>query len=163
MKKFAFLALTVLCGYLALSQNIEQELISNSGDSYKNQNYQLDWSLGEVVTETYISEGIVVTQGFHQSTLIISSVQDFSDFAGNISVYPNPTSDFLTLEYKDKKLAQEAKVEVNVTDINGNLVINQKINEESSKIIFSELHSGIYFVSITENGQITKTFKIIKK
>ena len=75
MKKYLFF----LCGILlslnivmlsideAYSQILERQVISSSGGEYSNTNLNLNFTLGEAVTETFQNSGLILTQGFQQS------------------------------------------------------------------------------------------------
>ena len=41
-------------------------VISSSGDSYSNGGVIMDYTLGEIVVETYANSTTILTQGFHQ-------------------------------------------------------------------------------------------------
>lgn len=75
----------------------------------------------------------------------------------NVSVFPNPVSDFLFLENANKS----ADLIVSVLNMNGQVLINRKIGGGKSMIDMSKLSKGIYFVKI--NGdQSTLVKRIIK-
>lgn len=52
------------------SQNANVELISSSGDSYQNGTLKIEWSLGEVVTELFTCDSLILTQGFQQGVFL---------------------------------------------------------------------------------------------
>ena len=94
------LFLTVGLGFALLGANAQTaspELVSSSGDSFNNTSYQLDWSIGECITQTQSADDYVITQGFHQNSYVVTSVEDLrADIY--MSVYPNPTTDFISLK-----------------------------------------------------------------
>ena len=47
-------------------------------------------------------------------------------------------------------------------DINGKLILQNKIRNMQTKISFAELAKASYFIEVLTNNQKTKTFKIIK-
>jgi len=47
-------------------------------------------------------------------------------------------------------------------DIQGKILMTLKINDHQTKINFAEIPAGNYFMSVSENNTILKTFKIIK-
>jgi hypothetical protein len=91
-------------------------------------------------------------QAFCQTIL---SVNDKFEENLNLIIYPNPTNGTLTI---DTKISFE-KIKVSIYTIMG-----QKIFSSQNQIAvdFSELPTGIYFVSINIDGK-TKTERIIKK
>lgn len=75
-----------------------------------------------------------------------------------IQISPNPVNDKLTIQNSDSK-----KLNVQITDTNGKLLFNQKINSDKTEINFSNYPKGIYFVTFESEGKIIKNEKIIKK
>ncbi|WP_309641060.1 T9SS-dependent choice-of-anchor J family protein [Flavobacterium sp.] len=76
-------------------------------------------------------------------------------FKSNFSVFPNPTSNVLNITNN----SDSAINNIQVTDINGRIVKEVKIN--TNQINISELNAGVYLLKIsTDNG--TGTTKIVK-
>lgn len=74
-----------------------------------------------------------------------------------ISYYPNPVTNVLHLDSKEKIS------EVNVYDLTGKKVLNKNsLKNNDNKLDFSGLVRGVYVVKVKLNGG-TKTFQIIKK
>ncbi len=90
----------------------------------------------------------------------IIDTNDSTEFANNvISIYPNPTSDYFTVEFQEKSNVES----IQVFDVKGyrelNFILNKEIVEY--KIDFRELQRGTYFIEIiTSSGVFHK--KIIK-
>lgn len=51
------------CGF-CYSQNLSPELISTAGNTYINNIAVIDYSIGEIVVETF-QDNAILTQGFH--------------------------------------------------------------------------------------------------
>ena len=84
------------------------------------------------------------------------SSEDFEN--ESVSVYPNPTSDFIEISTSIK-----TEFDVQVYDMNGKMIMNID-NLNNNKIDLSELSSGIYFVKLQgENQRHYITKRIIKK
>lgn len=78
------------------------------------------------------------------------------DLADGFKVYPNPTTNWLNIEFTSDINA------VSVFNLLGQQVIYKKINTTNTQIDMSELNAGTYLVKIdTENG--SKTLKVVKK
>lgn len=89
MKKFivamVYLCLQVSAGY---SQRLSQEVYSSAGGFLLSKNYQISWTIGEVIIDSYFSTNNILTQGFHQpsdlSTIVNEdSVDFFNGFSPN--------------------------------------------------------------------------------
>lgn len=157
MRKLIFILIALAMANIAASQTANPKLNTSSGDSFTNDTYQLDWSVGEIVTSTHSAGDLVLTQGFHQGNYISTLVDDlFPDM--QIAVFPNPTSDILNLAGFENRTG----LTYTVTDMNGNLLQNQTISSDTEEIDFSSFSNGIYFISVSRNNQSFKTFKIIK-
>ncbi len=78
-----------------------------------------------------------------------------NNIAANISIYPNPVSNILTINaMKNTTLI--------ISDVNGKIVYTQKLNTETNQINVSEFTKGIYFVQL-RNGNEVVTHRIIVK
>jgi hypothetical protein len=76
-------------------------------------------------------------------------------FANQVSIYPNPTSDILNIDNK----SQDAITNVSVYSIKGDLVKNLKSN--FSLFSVSDLQNGVYFVKIEMNKTVLN-YKFVK-
>ncbi|OPZ95212.1 MAG: hypothetical protein BWY70_02050 [Bacteroidetes bacterium ADurb.Bin408] len=74
-----------------------------------------------------------------------------------VNMYPNPTSDFLTIDVDLIKTFKSLTVEIR--DIFGRLLIEENITKKTSTIDISAISSGYYFLSIKwPESYITKSF-----
>ena len=155
------LFLTVGLGIALLSasaQTASPELVSSSGDSFNNTSYQLDWSIGECITATHSAGDYVITQGFHQNSYVVTSVEDLRTDI-QMSVYPNPTSDFISLKVESSKAED---MQYTITDFSGRVLQTANFVEDIEQINFTNYAVGTYFITVLENNQLIKSFKIIK-
>ena len=159
MKKNILIIVGILLTSLAFSQKASPDLISSSGDCFKNATYQLDWSIGESVITTNTSGIYILTQGFHQDSYTITT--KIEKIAGiEISIFPNPTTDILSLKIDNSELENS---EYFLTNISGKVLQSSKITNNIEKLDFTSYASGIYFLSLKHENQVIKSFKIIKK
>lgn len=76
------------------------------------------------------------------------------------SIYPNPTSASLNVDFKGIQIGSDLKIIL--TDAYGRLVIEKLCTVEGNySLELSELISGVYFVTIISNHQ-KNTYKIVK-
>ncbi len=154
------LFLTVSLGVALFSVNAQTaspELVSSAGESFNNTSYQLDWSIGEGITATHSAGDYVITQGLHQGSYVITSVEDLA-LDINISVYPNPTTDLINLT----SFQNLTGLAVIVTNINGKILQQTEVINKVEQLNFSDYENGIYFLTIKQKNQLIKSFKIIK-
>ena len=137
------LLLILLClPILGFGQVTSPSVVSSSGDSYSNGNVIMDYTLGEIVVETHTNSTTILTQGFHQGVLKVNTSVENIDI--KTKVYPNPTTNFLIVE-----LEKNVNADILVYDINGKLVIKDRLNNEQQKQLdFSFLKQGNYLLHI---------------
>jgi len=140
MKK---LLLILLClPFIGFGQVTSPSVVSSSGDSYNSSNVKMDYTLGEVVVETHTNGSTILTQGFHQEILKITTEVVNLDI--KTKIYPNPTTSILIVE-----LEKNVNADIMVYDVNGKLVIKDRLNNEQQKQLdFSFLKQGNYLLHI---------------
>jgi len=102
-----------------------------------------------------------VSQGVQQSfELFTLSNPQLTTINLDAVVYPNPSSDYIMLNIIDNELTGLSYV---LTDIQGKVVSNEKINSIHTQLSLERLSVGTYVLKINQNNSELKTFKIIKK
>ncbi len=162
MQKLILIIIGLFLMNLARSQTASPELISSSGNNYSTPVYQLNWSLGEIVIATQNGGNYLLTQGFQQDNYVITEVKEIDDIGIRVSVYPNPTTDIITLNLSNATFSNH-KMWVTITDMNGSTLIHEQIKEQSMLLNFLKFSTGIYSLTINQETQVIKRFKIIKK
>lgn len=82
---------------------------------------------------------------------------DETDKNANLTYYPNPVKDLLTIT-SDEKL-----VNVVIYNMVGQKIVENKLNDSTVKVEVGNLTSGTYVVEAFTSGGKVKRFKIIKK
>lgn len=97
-----------------------------------------DFSILDIHTRDSISQSSIFTVSSDRttSTEVIKTIH-------NISIYPNPTSDYLIIESKD--LVGEY---VQIFDVNGRVMMEFQQQETINKVNLTDLSAGTYFVKI---------------
>lgn len=155
------LTLTLSIVVMALSlhaQSSERYVISSSGGEMSSNQYSIDYTLGETVISTVQSSNYMLTQGFHQPISIKTSVPE--ETSGEISLYPNPTSDQVFLDLPENL----NEVNVFLFTLNGQKVLSKSHLSDESNINLSGLASGTYIISIInpKNQSVEERIKIQK-
>ena len=99
------------------------------------------------------------------SVVEVDLTRVFHKYFKDVSIFPNPTSGQLTLEYS--RLNSD-NVEMNVYDLSGNLLMKKPIIRgvnQRIEIDISGFESGIYFINFTDMELLENiaTLKVIKK
>lgn len=77
----------------------------------------------------------------------------------NLSLYPNPVSNQLTIEFKRYK---QQVIQMEIFDLNGRMIRQSQLLQNTTRINMEELKKGVYFVKL-QYGQIVETHKIFVK
>ena len=116
-------------------------VITNSGGTFSNSSIIMDFSIGELAVQT-LQNNEILTQGFHQGDLKVTTA--LINLGIKTKIYPNPTTNFIIVE-----LEKNVNADIKVYDINGKIVIEDKINDENEKQLdFSFLKQGNYLLNI---------------
>jgi hypothetical protein len=79
-----------------------------------------------------------------------------------LNVYPNPTSNYITINYTENGIFNLEDLTFSVFDITGKQVIKTSINSVNNKIDLTNLTNGTYFLKVSGND-FSATQKIIKQ
>jgi hypothetical protein len=157
-KIFLFTYLFVSFSNLLFSQDSQLETISVCGNSNQIGEYDISWSLGQVVIESYMANDLVVTQGIHQPFVIITHILQDSKNDLEIKAYPNPAHEFIIVELK-----KETKLSFIISSSNGKIVFNGDLLNKVNKIELKQIPPGSYILKIsgTESNAFN-SYNIIK-
>jgi hypothetical protein len=137
-----------------------QQIISTTGKCQENTSGSLSWTFGECLIDTYNGSNGVLTQGFQQSRIVITDMPELPGNTLEISAYPNPAQDMITL----KILAgQDQEYRCQLYNLNGKLLAEQKLVGNEIKISFMNLPSGTYLLKLFDEDQVLKILKINKQ
>ncbi len=124
-------------GYLKLVDVSDAEVIASTPISNDNYFYELQVDNMPFALDAYN---------------LSSSHQDYESTLENITIYPNPSSDFIYLN-------SNVELQAAVFDITGKLIINEYF---TAKLDVSFLKKGTYILNLTD-GINTTSHKIIKE
>lgn len=132
---------------IALDANYEKSLndISvNSTLQYHGEDFQVPVVLSNFQTEVF-------TEG--SATLGVKKIE-----ATDFSISPNPSTGRVNMMFG----TEHKSAIIIVSDVTGRKVLEQEVNISGSNEIIIQ-HSGIYMVSLLENGRVVNTQKLIVK
>ena len=158
MKNNTLLILSFLFSFSMKAQTSHQVLSATGGDA-TGTGGSVAYSVGQIVYTTSTGTTGSVAQGVEQAYEIYSVGIKETTLNISLSVFPNPTSDFLTLKVQDYN--NEA-LSYNLLDEQGKLVLNEQIITQDTQVAMSTLARGAYFINIVQTNKKIQTFKIIK-
>ena len=160
MRRLIILLFLLLNSVYAQNEIINSPfLIASSGDTWMQDNYILCFSVGELVIDTKIQDGIILTQGFHQEenyqiTAINETLNNYV-----INMYPNPTSGILNIQSNEAIYA-----DIEIKDIRGGIIksISKTLLHNNYYIDLSSFSSGVYFLEVLFSSSKKQVYKIQK-
>lgn len=163
MKKNKRLSLVTIASFiLSMSNCFAQESVNSSGGVLSGTNGSISYSVGQIVYTTNTGTNGSVAQGVQQPyeiSEILSSI-DFSELIKDLKVFPNPSTDVLTLNMTN---LSDLKLDYEIVDMSGKVLKAERNIGNETNIIVSGFPASIYFLRITNQNKEVKTFKIIKK
>ena len=131
--------------------------------------YSYSWNTGETTSSISISPTLTTvftvtgidtnscsnSFAFTQEVSMCAGIESFNSTNNDILVYPNPTKAMVTVA-----LNSSAKAEI--IDVLGKVIFSQDLNTGKNTIDLSDFNTGVYFLSLDNNGSHYTT-KIIKE
>lgn len=163
-KKLLMFVMLCLSSYTMFSQSFDRSVLASDGAVSSVGSVTLDWTLGELATTTLVTENGMLTQGFHQPQLSVSTLLSYENLETfyQVQVMPNPVSSIL---YVNVISDREEPLIVNLLDLNGKVLKKEKIDFPFDPLQFdmTRYPSGLYVIRvITENHQPVGLFKVNK-
>lgn len=150
----------VLCGKYR-AQSITPDVLATAGDFYSNASGSVSWTMGEPMGETYSSTNNILTQGFQQPWDFGTDVS--APTPVNADAYPNPTSDFVTIQFGS---GSNGAYMIEVYNTLGQQVSTSQYAATPSAqatVSLRDFADGIYFITVRKvDGTESSTFKITK-
>jgi hypothetical protein len=112
------------------------------------------------VIETISGSNHILTQGMHQTKLLVTAISEMELHGLEVKVFPNPTGRFLKLE-----IIQTGNEQFfyEISDITGRKSVHKEMQANTEEIDMDSFVSGIYLLNVvSQNHKNVKVFKIIK-
>ena len=121
----------------------------------------VSYTVGEIAIQTTETSSGTASEGVQQAYEISSTVgvTEYDEITLEVEAYPNPTTDYLTLDVKDFSLTELDYV---LYDMTGKVLITRKINQSNTIIEMMDFPEAMYFLKVSNGKSVMKTFKIIK-
>lgn len=149
--------LAFLCIIPCVSFSQVLQLISSGGTFFENNDFSVCWSIGEPICETSFATGSTLTQGFQQSRLFSTSIDNKEHIAFDVKLFPNPAYDDISMFFSVLK-----PYSVELYSLLGVKVFSGVVDNLSFFINLEDLSSGSYFLLIYENDNVIYKNRIVK-
>ena len=136
-----------------------QEVVSTAGSYGETTSGSLSWTVGEPVIETITDGTNTLTQGFQQSKLTVTAINNLKVPGIELSVYPNPTNSFLSIEVKTDK---QIDLLLSLFDLNGRLILQKKMAGNKQTINMQNYKPATYILKVSEGNKKIRTYQIVK-
>jgi hypothetical protein len=147
-------------------QELTISVLGSAGDFKLISDYSLSWTLGEVVTETFYSDEVNLTNGFQQPDLPSGTGLSDHTLDWQVSIYPNPVKNDLIIKFHG--LQDDIVIYVTLIDIMGRTIKVDEIRNMPVSFDFilnmEALDRGIYILRVySTDFRMQKLFKIEKQ
>jgi len=158
MKNLINYLLLILLPLSLSAQNPElsPEVVASAGDSFSSNNLLIEWTLGEIMTESF-EGGLIWNQGFQQPIGNITSIENPFSKLGKIKVYPNPASNSLFIEKENT-----GELTLSLRDIQGRILLESQSTQLLDQVDISALPPGFYILSMRDENQASLNIRIQK-
>jgi hypothetical protein len=151
-----FFTALLLYPSFASGQSLSSSVVSSAGETFTGGTHSIDFTLGELSTESYQKQTDFLTQGFLQETEGSTAVEERQINNVQLEIYPNLVSQRLNLICRGE--LKHAHCEI--TGIMGETVLNIPVEQSTHTIDVGILKAGLYLLKIRFSDQsiVIKTF-----
>jgi len=154
-KKKTAIIFFLLLGLLRAEAQVAE---AASGGEATGSNGSVSYSVGQIFYTAATGADGSISSGVQQAYEISSTLGiGYETISLDLSVYPNPTADILTL-----KVEETSQLTYRLYNVQGILIDENKVNGYTTAIDLEAQPSATYFLTVLKNNEKVKTFKIIK-
>jgi hypothetical protein len=162
-KQIRIIWILFLC--LGFSVLHAQEAIPAGGGNASGSGGSVSYSVGQAAYSTNTGANGSVAQGAQQpyEIFIVTGLEDAIGIEPYLSVYPNPTTDILTLKVDLSTKLNIQSMSYQLFDLNGKLIENKNLTGNETSIDMKNRVPASYFLKVIDKNKEVIIFKIIKK
>lgn len=155
------LIIAFLVPAVAATAQQKLEVISSAGGYNVATGISISWTLGETIIPNFTAPdgSISLAHGFQQK-LVITRVEELIEEPVTVTVYPNPASDYVKIEF-DQPV--DAGIRLSLIDFRGKVINADVIG--TGTIIYElnmqTLSSGIYYIRL-QKGKFVNVYRVVK-
>lgn len=141
-----------------------QETISAGGSNASGSGGSVSNSFGQIFFNTNTGTNGIVTQGVQQplEISIVTETEDVKEISLNCTTYPNPAIDYVTLKIEASALLNAVSSNFQLYDVSGKILKSKNVSGNETTISMNDLIPATYFLKVSINNKVVKTFKISK-
>jgi hypothetical protein len=151
------LCLLLLC--FGVNALFGQEAVVPAGGNATGGGGSVSYTAGQVFYLIHSGPSGSVSQGVQQPYEIFAVGVVESGLSFSLSVFPNPTSNHLTLLVKD---FNHQKLQFQLYDLSGRLLLSDRVSDTHTLIPTGSLQPGVYLLNVILDNRNVQSFKIIK-
>jgi hypothetical protein len=142
--------------------NYAQSGTNASGGDGTGNGGTVSFSIGQTSYFSYKASNGSVSEGVQQpfEISVLSTQENIEGIQLSINVYPNPTSDFLTLSIANIDISD---ISFQLFDMQGKMLFSELVVGVQTEIFVKNLGSSTYILKVVQKNKDLKTFKIIKQ
>lgn len=148
----------MFCKLLPLSA---QTAVVPAGGDISGASGSVSFTVGQIAVQTLSDSNHSIAEGVQQTYQVsVVGVDDYLEITLSAMVYPNPTTQYLTLSLSETH--NLVGLEYRIFDANGKFLDRKKVSELRTELDLSHYATGTYFVNLYRSKQLMKSFKVIK-
>jgi Secretion system C-terminal sorting domain len=156
-KKYIYL---LLYAGIMSTKAFAQSGVTATGGDLSGSGGKVSYSAGQLAYTSITSSTGKVSQGIQQAfEIFVVSGLEVKYISLDMKVYPNPTTDFVTLRNTKGDLNQ---LSFQLLGANGSKISESTLQSENTDIAMRDLAAGIYFIKVYNQKELLKSFQIIK-
>lgn len=155
MSQIFRIAVFLMATWSVQAQSVSPAVLASSGGEGSSGQNTLQWTMGELSITTLSQGDRILTQGFHQPNVLITSSEDEVEIG--LSIYPNPAHSQIVLDYQGTE-----EFEFDLLSIQGASAARGALNIGQTQVDVQDLPSGHYILTIIKGNEIVQSFKIEK-
>lgn len=144
---------------IAPSKGHGQEVLATAGTYAEAAQGSLNWTIGEPLIATGIAGETILSQGFHQPLLMVTSVEAVDPKIA-LKLYPNPSSDLLNIELLE---TGGNDFEAVLFHPDGKALKRQRLDFQAVQVMnLQSLPAGTYLLSVFQDQELQASFSVVK-
>ncbi len=139
-----------------------QGSINTTGGNASGNGGSASYSIGQIVYQMHTGTNGSIAEGVQQpyEISLVTDVGETQQLNHWVTVYPNPTTNKITLKINDLNLSGSS---FELYDMTGKLLLSDKIPGNQTSIVLGNLMAGMYFLKVIREGDGMAIIKIIKR